>query len=170
MKNKTANGFSLVELLSVITIVAIIIGVTFPVGTAIKNNAIKLQTKTQFAKYVLALEAYKSAYGTYPAFAKANELISLHDNSESFIKAMYSAENDSNFCTFDPSEINDAGKIIDGFGNSQIFLVFPNLSDDKKISKNIFPPKIQKSINSNFITTSIPLAFSFDDNYCVTSW
>lgn len=169
MKIINRTGFSLVELLASITIISIMIGATFQIGSAIRTNAIKLQTKTQLIKYVLALEEYKSIYGAYPPFVKINEIVSLHDNSENFMSAMSDDGNKACICSFEPNEV-DCGKIVDGFGNSKIFFICNDASGHRKFQKSIFPKNVQKYINEEVVVSSLPLAFSLGENYCVTSW
>ncbi len=59
-------GFTLVEMLTVITIIAILIGLLFPVIGAVKDTARKAQAKNDVTQLVTAVKAYYTEYGKYP--------------------------------------------------------------------------------------------------------
>jgi prepilin-type N-terminal cleavage/methylation domain-containing protein len=61
------SGFSLVELLTVIAIIAILAGIIFPVMNAVKNNAKKTQCMTNMYNVAQALKMFKQDNGYYPA-------------------------------------------------------------------------------------------------------
>jgi len=60
------SGFSLIELLTVIAIIAILAAVIFPVMTAVKNNAKKTQCITNLHSIQSALKMYKLDNRKYP--------------------------------------------------------------------------------------------------------
>jgi prepilin-type N-terminal cleavage/methylation domain-containing protein len=59
-------AFTLIELLTVITIIAILAGLVFAAGPAIMNQARKSQAKTTAHALVAAIQAYHTEYGRYP--------------------------------------------------------------------------------------------------------
>jgi prepilin-type N-terminal cleavage/methylation domain-containing protein len=59
-------GFTLVELLVVISIIAILMGLLFPTVNAVKNQAKKVQAKNDVTQLVVAVKAYYTEYGKYP--------------------------------------------------------------------------------------------------------
>ncbi|RKY24766.1 MAG: hypothetical protein DRP62_03005 [Planctomycetota bacterium] len=65
-KQKTMNGFTIVELLTVIAIIAILIGVLIPSMNLVRNTARETKQKSQFATIDQALLAFRSDYGDYP--------------------------------------------------------------------------------------------------------
>jgi prepilin-type N-terminal cleavage/methylation domain-containing protein len=67
-------GFTIVELLTVISIIAILAAMLLPVLAAAKKHAQKVQAKTEIQGIVTAIEAYDSAYGRFPvsSFAQTN--------------------------------------------------------------------------------------------------
>lgn len=60
------NGFTLLELLSVMAIMAVLAGLLIPTTTAVRNSALRIRGKTQFKQWGLALEEFRSEYGHYP--------------------------------------------------------------------------------------------------------
>jgi prepilin-type N-terminal cleavage/methylation domain-containing protein len=78
MKKKTSNAkhrtpnvenrqaFTLMELLVVITIIAILMGLLFPAFQGVQNQAKKAQAKNDLAQIVTAANAYYTEYGKYP--------------------------------------------------------------------------------------------------------
>lgn len=59
-------AFTLVELLTVLAIVAMLIGLLIPSLTMIRNTAREAKQKSQFTEIGLALTAFRNDYGDYP--------------------------------------------------------------------------------------------------------
>jgi prepilin-type N-terminal cleavage/methylation domain-containing protein len=62
----TAPAFTLVELLTVIAIIAILMGLLFPAIGIIKEQARKVQAKNDVTNIVAAVKQYYTEYGKYP--------------------------------------------------------------------------------------------------------
>jgi prepilin-type N-terminal cleavage/methylation domain-containing protein len=60
------TGFTLVELLTVLAIIAMLVGLLIPSLTMIRNTAKEAQQKSQLTKIGLALTAFRNDYGDYP--------------------------------------------------------------------------------------------------------
>ena len=60
------QAFTLVELLTVIAIIAILMGLLFPVMNGVKEQARKAEAKTACAGIVTAVRQYHTEYGKYP--------------------------------------------------------------------------------------------------------
>ncbi len=71
------SAFTLIELLTVIAIIAILMGLLFPAIGTIKESARKTQAKNDVTNIVAAVKAYYTEYGKYPPVqegAAASEL------------------------------------------------------------------------------------------------
>lgn len=60
------HGFTLIELIVVIGIIAVLIGFLFPAFSGVQNQAKKVQAKNDLTQIVTAVNAYYTEYGKYP--------------------------------------------------------------------------------------------------------
>lgn len=60
------KGFTTVELLTVVAIIALLIGMLIPALNAVRKSAKEAKQKAQFATIDLALTTFKNDYGDYP--------------------------------------------------------------------------------------------------------
>lgn len=67
-KSKTSAAFTLVELLVVISIIAILAGLSFPAVSGAMDSAKKTQAKSNAVQIATAVTAYEMEYGKLPAF------------------------------------------------------------------------------------------------------
>jgi prepilin-type N-terminal cleavage/methylation domain-containing protein len=65
MKRKKP-GFTMVEMLVVLGIIALLVGLLLPAVSAVKNIAKETKQKAQFTAIEMALDAFKNDYGDYP--------------------------------------------------------------------------------------------------------
>lgn len=65
-KQVKIGGFTIVELLTVMAVIAILIGLLIPALTLVRDNAKKLQQKAQFHSIDVGLELYKAQFGGFP--------------------------------------------------------------------------------------------------------
>ncbi len=61
-----SRAFTLVELLTVIAIIAVLMGLLFPAVSSVREAARKTQAKNDAAQIVTAVKAYYTEYGKYP--------------------------------------------------------------------------------------------------------
>ena len=66
MEMKSGRAFTLIELLVVIVIIAVLMGVAFPVFSSIQNQARKTQAKNDVTQIATAVNAFYTEYGKYP--------------------------------------------------------------------------------------------------------
>jgi prepilin-type N-terminal cleavage/methylation domain-containing protein len=62
----TQRGFTLVELLVVLTVIAVLLGLLFPVFSGVQERAKRVEAKNDLTQIVTAVNAYYTEYGTYP--------------------------------------------------------------------------------------------------------
>lgn len=60
------RGFTLVEMLVVVAIIAVLAGMIIPITGALKKVRIRARAKAELAEVQLAIEAYKTKLGHYP--------------------------------------------------------------------------------------------------------
>lgn len=62
------RGFTLVELLTVIAIVAVLLAILIPTVNSVRLAANKAKTRALFGQWTAAIDAFKNEYGYYPRF------------------------------------------------------------------------------------------------------
>lgn len=63
-----ARAFTLVELLTVIAIIAILAAILVPTLAGARTAANRARTRIQFGQWAMAVEAFRQEYGCYPEF------------------------------------------------------------------------------------------------------
>lgn len=63
---RQSRAFTLIELLTVIAIIAVLMGLLFPAVSSVKESARKAQAKNDATQIVTAVKAYYTEYGKYP--------------------------------------------------------------------------------------------------------
>ena len=76
---RSTSGFTLVELLTVIAIIAVLMGILFPTIGAAIEGAKKTQAKNDSLQLVNAIKGYYTEYGKYPTAAAADTTVSDAD-------------------------------------------------------------------------------------------
>ena len=74
------NGFSLIELLVVVSVIAILMAIMFPVLSGIKNNALRKLTETEAKGLASAIRAYHSEFNAWPGVSSDNDQTWTGDN------------------------------------------------------------------------------------------
>ena len=74
------TGFTMVELLVVLGIIALLIGLLLPALSAVRNVAKETKQKAQFTAIELALIAFKNDYGDYPPSDRSSHVVGTTAN------------------------------------------------------------------------------------------
>lgn len=86
------RAFTLIELLSVIAVIAIIGSMIFPIIGYAQRLMKRKTTQLQFIEYVTAIEAFHEFYGYYPDFGsegvRQSGVFKLKGNGEAFVKTL----------------------------------------------------------------------------------
>ena len=91
------SAFTLLELLVVIGLIAILLGLAFPVFQGVQDRAKKVQAKNDLTQIVTAVNAYYTEYGKYP-IATDDQPLSNRATADLFytLRAVGSGANASN--------------------------------------------------------------------------
>lgn len=133
-----SRGFTLVEILTVIAVIAILAAILIPATSAVQRNVTRSKTRSQFSQWSTAYEVFKADYGYYPALSGGSAEFGLNGqaNNNTFIAAL-SGRNDNGdrtvaggntrsvrYYTFSEADFNqDTGLIVDAFDNPNIYVV-----------------------------------------------
>jgi prepilin-type N-terminal cleavage/methylation domain-containing protein len=84
LKNQAClRAFTLIELLTVIAIIAILASITFGVVTGVRERAAISRAKAELASLSLALESFKAQYGDYPQSGTSSQVENNNDVTQS---------------------------------------------------------------------------------------
>ncbi len=128
------RGFTLVELLAAIAIIAILVSVMVPTVAAARQAAARARTQVRFSQWVLACAQFRQEYGFYPALGTDNR-IATPDDTVALIRVLTGRNPDGTavtdlttlggnfrriaFLALAESDLRD-GRLADAFGNTDI--------------------------------------------------
>jgi len=132
------RGFTLIEVLCVLAIVGTLCGLLFPAFGSARRAAAVARTKTQFAQWTAAVEAFRGEYGCYPVLASDglvnggvtavehpfHDVLAGRHRDGSALTAGTSAASQNRrsiaFCSFGVDEFTGAKLLQDASGHSAI--------------------------------------------------
>lgn len=74
MISRPRAAFSLIELLTVVAVIGILAAIIIPTTSSARAAANKAKTRSQFAQWSTAIEAFRQEYGYYPTFDTTNKV------------------------------------------------------------------------------------------------
>ncbi len=125
------RAFTLIELLTVIAIIAILAAIILPTFGGARQAAIRAQTKTQFGQWAAAMELYRQEYGFYPNIAVNGKVDTTKFAAELTGRSLagtpvagnpaYANRLGLRFYTLGADDIDVQGtSVVDAFGNTEI--------------------------------------------------
>ncbi|MBT5900797.1 MAG: prepilin-type N-terminal cleavage/methylation domain-containing protein [Opitutaceae bacterium] len=129
--SRLIRAFSLIELLTVIAIVAILLAIIVPTVGEARDSANRAATKAQFNQWAAAMELYRQEYGFYPDIAP-NGLIDTDRFAAELTgrtltgTSVQGNENWGNtkglgFYALMAGDLDESGNdLVDAFGNAEI--------------------------------------------------
>lgn len=107
---KFRGGFSLIELLVVISIIAILMALLFPAFTGVHDQAKRTQAKNDMVQIVTAVNAFYTEYGQYPCDAQSgndgDDFFAADDNANNTLFDILRGDpTNGNVQTYNPKAI-----------------------------------------------------------------
>jgi prepilin-type N-terminal cleavage/methylation domain-containing protein len=107
-----ANAFTLVELLAVITIIAVIAAFTVPVLRTVKIHQYESTTQAEMAQLETAIDSYHSVYGVYPPDNPGNSM-----TNQLYYELVGTTNNGTSFTTLDGASTIPVTEVSSAFAN-----------------------------------------------------
>ena len=131
--NRSSRAFTLIELLTVIAVIAILTAIIIPTVGGARDSALRATTKAQFNQWAGAMELYRQEYGFYPDIAPNGYVDADRFAAELTGQTLAGASvrgstNWGNrkglrFYSLAAGDLDESGDLlIDAFGNTQIGL------------------------------------------------
>lgn len=82
------GGFTLVELLTVIAVIAILMAILIPSVSTVRRRAAISKTRSQFSQYATAYELFRAEMGYYPSMGAAGAEFAFKGNNAVLIETL----------------------------------------------------------------------------------
>ncbi len=92
METKQTRGFTIVELLTVMAVIAVLIGLLIPALGMVKDKAKEVQQRSQFHSIDVGVELFRSDFGAYPE-SSDNNINSYSSPQDTYDNTRYSGAN-----------------------------------------------------------------------------
>jgi prepilin-type N-terminal cleavage/methylation domain-containing protein len=134
-------AFTLIELLTVIGIIAVLASLTFPILGSVKRHEYISKTQAELAQLETAIDSYKAAYGFYPPDNPASSTSPLVSQLYFELLGTRLTNNGTLYITLDgsvPITTNDVPLAFPGVGGF-INCTKPGAGEDAPAAKNFLP-------------------------------
>src|SRR5260370_17660527 len=98
-RHSDERAFTLIEILVVMTLIAILLGIGYPAFTSVMESARKTQAKNEEQQIIAAVNAYYTDYGKYPVDVAAGNTSDAYFGPATAPAGTLNHEN--NHCLFD---------------------------------------------------------------------
>lgn len=176
---KPKRGFTLTELLTVIAIIAILLGILIPGVLSIQKNAKRKKTEALFGKVINSLTLYRKDHGAYPDLSgtlkDGDVLVNLNnaDQWNRFAEILALSQPDGSafdnpeerslireqnpkyrrYFDLQLSELEAVGgveRLVDAFGNPHIYVVM-DADLDGSIDQGTLPSSVNKDLRQRIV-------------------
>ena len=141
---RPVSGFTLVEILTVLAVIAILVAILVPTVGSVRKKAAISKTRSQFSQYAVAYEMFKAEYGFYPSMGAGAAEFALEGNNDVFVETLTGRTRDGDpaqsgyarqanpkrlrFYTFTEGEFGAPGgpyedELVDGLENPHLHVV-----------------------------------------------
>lgn len=114
MKRHSSHGFTLVELLIAITVIAVLAGLTLNIAGLAQEKSARARAGTEIASLSTALLNYKADFGDYPLSSSPQ---TTPDSTDQTLYANLSPATGRVYFDFSKGGTNSSKAAIDPFGN-----------------------------------------------------
>ena len=132
-----AAAFTLIELLTVISIIAILAAFLIPIMSSLKRKEYISKTQAEMAQIETAIESYKAAYGFYPP--SGNNLL-VNPLYYELVGTVNTNNGGPQYTTLDGRSVIPAGNVLSYFGiNGLLNCTKSGAGEDAPMAKTFLP-------------------------------
>ena len=116
----TRAGFTLIEVLVVMAIIAILVGITIGVAAAVSDGSAEAKAKAEMGQLQIELDLYKAEEGGYPAMSDTEPTFK-NDDLYQWFKKKYGEDR-----RYETAELDSDNLPLDPWGNNYIYIYQPD--------------------------------------------
>lgn len=136
-------GFSLLELIGVMVVMALLVSLLLPALQGVRQSSLKARSRAQFAQWILAVEGFRQEYGYYPFLEGEGDTafaINAEGNRTAFLAVLGGRDvtlNPRGIVFYQPDETQlldpdaDDSPLCDAFQNTRLLLLLDGDGDGR---------------------------------------